>query len=183
MTPFIPDPQTEEINVFVEYICPTFSDTCNAEFSLHVYETLEAGGLEEFNNYVEIMSVVPNNTRVSHRLTTGTGFYLAFLDNSSCVEITRVRVLYTVCPQQVNAFVQYTETSSGASVDGNCVTGAVPNAGNLMAACRFEEGFDFTSSGSCHCDEGRDGNNCTGKLEHHQTVKCSVTENRSLIGY
>lgn len=167
VTPFLLDPRAVEINVFVEYVCPTFSDTCNTDFSLFVYENSSSDqpGSEVLSNYLQIDSVVGNNTRIRHWLNPGMGFYLAFVDRSSCVEITRVRVLYTVCPQAVNAFVQYPVASSGGTGNGSCVTGAVPNAGPLSAQCRFEENFDFTSSGSCHCDAGREGINCTGKFE------------------
>ena len=162
-------PESREINVFVEYTCPPSS--CNTNFSLLIYETSIADntGAAEFSNYVEIESVVENATRTSRSLSPGMGFYLAFQDTASCVEITRVQVLDTVCAAAVNTLVQYVEVaSSGASVNGMCVDGAsaVPESGDLSATCRFEESYDFTSSGSCQCMAGRQrrGNECVGKL-------------------
>lgn len=170
VTPFILAPVgVTEISIFVEYICPiSESSICNMDVSLHIYETVAAdqSASVTFSNYVSISALVPNDTRIPHSLRQP-GFYLAFRDALSCVEITRVRVLYRECPETVNALVRYPDTLSGTDSNGTCVHNAVVNTGPLIAQCSFEqEMFIFNSSGSCHCIPGFEGSNneCTGKL-------------------
>lgn len=169
VTPFISPnlPESREINVFVEYNCPADSiGNCNTNFSLHIYESPmeDSTAAEEFSNYGEIEDMVLNNTQISRSLTAGMGFYLAFRDTSSCVEISRVRVVDTVCDGVVNQLVQYPPIASGgASVNGMCVDGAVEVSGSLTARCPFRGSYDFTS-GSCQCMAGqeRSGDECNG---------------------
>lgn len=167
VTPFITSP-ARVINIFVEYTCPSSQSTCNTNFALHIYETPAENTPNSMviSNYETITAVVQNNTRISRRLTES-GFYLAFQDTSSCVEITRVRVLYRECAETVNAFVRYPISLSGANSTGTCVSNAsVQNTGPLIAQCSFEQEM-LVFSGSCHCEagfEGRNGIECTCKL-------------------
>lgn len=176
VTPFINTASIPEISVFVEFDCPASPspdpspDSCNTDFSLHVYHTSVVSEVESVNfiKYVEVRAAVSNNTRIPIP-SSSDGLYIAFMDISACVEITRVQVVYTQCPEVVNALALYPSVPNGMNATGVCVEGAIPlNGGPLVARCRFEPDFyDFTSAGTCQCGSGREiaGDMCTGRLD------------------
>ncbi len=60
---------------------------------------------------------------------TATGFYLAIVDENTCMALTRVIVFYHVCPEMVVDLIRYPQTLAPAtnqpeSVGGTCVDNA-----------------------------------------------------------
>lgn len=122
----------------------------------------------DLGNYEQVIATTPNATSIAISLTES-GFYLAFVANSSsaCVEITRVTVLYRQCPETVNLLVRYGRTPIGGMVSGQCVNGSSQlNVMDLNVMCT-PDGFELSSAGSCECIAGYTAANettCTRKF-------------------
>ena len=105
--------------------------------------------------------------------TDANGFYLAIVDETTCIGVTRVIVFYNVCPGGPEAFVNRTETlappvqriSEPLEVQLLCVEGASPENG-ISAKLNCNQGGVWTSipGSECRCNPGlmvsEDGRSC-----------------------
>ena len=113
---------------------------CQLSFILSVWETSIINRTEARNTskYRRIQRIAPaaesglvsqNASVPVNFVTNESGFYLAFVDDNTCIAITRVMVLYRVCPPMVLDLVIYPQTLSPSirktvGVEGYCVEGA-----------------------------------------------------------
>lgn len=175
VTQYITKPVTaSQILITVDFepgMCPPDGSEmpqCSSDFSLHIYNTPseDTGGVPSFSNFDVVQSPVVNGAAISVTAPME-GFYLAFQDMSTCVNITRVRVIYMICPATINSLAQYSDASLGQTISGMCV-GNSSAVGTLMGECSLDASFNFSSAGSCVCDAGYeamddqcDGESCT----------------------
>lgn len=161
-----------EVSVTVEFsggICPALQTcTTNSNFNLSIYHTstVDTSGSEDITNY-ELVGVVSDSNPFVIPVTNS-GFYLAFQSAPTCAEISRVRVVYTLCEEVVNVFARYSEATNGVARTGVCVDNAVNMTGaSLEAICLAVSGlFDFTAAGGCECSAGfgvGEANQCEGE--------------------
>ena len=92
--------------------------------------TIDRSAAANTNNYVRVDRVTPDGTDgvrsfvefLDIDLGSEDGFYLAVVDLSTCVTLTRVLVLYYVCPEETSELISRPEAlQSQVSVTGECV--------------------------------------------------------------
>ncbi|KAL5491914.1 hypothetical protein EMCRGX_G017285 [Ephydatia muelleri] len=124
--------------------------SCQQSFLLQLYETfrIDPNGSLNISNYKTFsgsrvaVGLNPSGTIVeTHDVTVPLsgygGLYLAVQDTGTCVSITRLTVLYYVCPQQVVNFINYPMTLADGSITQlTCVSGAGLGGGQtLLTSC------------------------------------------------
>ena len=108
------------------------SRMCRQSFEVYKWQTstIDRSAAANTNNYVRVDRVSPDVTSgtmsfVDHLdidLEDEDGFYMAVVDLSTCVSITRVLVLYYVCPEETSELISRPEAlQSQVSVTGECV--------------------------------------------------------------
>ena len=96
------------------------------------------------------------------------GFYLAVRDLGTCIVISRLVVLYYVCPDEMVNLEVRPETiappSGFITVDSNCSENAVPVAHKMSLNCLEGGVWVETRYSGCVCDSGfyrtNNGQNC-----------------------
>ena len=130
-----------QVTVQVEFELTGCQASCQVSFLLEVWETstIDRTQANNTSNYRRVQRVVPNsdsglvsqNARIPVDFNTNeTGFYLAFVDDNTCIAITRIIVFYYVCPAMVLDIVVYPKILSppinnlapqSKTVTGQCV--------------------------------------------------------------
>ena len=104
----------------------------------------------------------------SHNIDiSSSGFYLAIVDDGSCVVMSRLVIYYNICPGQVNNSIIYPETIALTGmkvVNGSCIDNAGPTS-DLQLTCRLS-GLWVTNTKSCTCNPGYEfiSTYCKGKF-------------------
>ncbi|CAI8053197.1 Ephrin type-A receptor 4-B, partial [Geodia barretti] len=128
------------------------SRQCRQSFELYKWETsaIDRNGANNTNNYVRVGRVSPDVTSGvmsfvdSHDIELGTtgGFYLGVVDLSTCVTLTRILVLYYVCPEETSELISRPEAiesqslEGSPSVEGECVENSSTESGaNPILIC------------------------------------------------
>ncbi len=132
-------------------------------FSLGAFSTSAPSNNLMSESFIPSQDPVMNNTRIAIT-STELGLYLRFgVMPSTCVAITRVRVLYTICPARSSNLTMYMESRSGQTATGQCVDNS---RGSPTAECQYNN--DFQVSGSCMCNAGFEPDDletrCNGEL-------------------
>ena len=133
-----------QVSVQVEFELTGCEAGCQVSFLLQVWETstIDRTQARNTSNYRRVQRVAPNQDSglVSQNasipvdfITNETGFYLAFVDDNTCIAITRIIVFYYVCPARTLDLVIYPEilsppidklTPQSKTVTGQCVNGS-----------------------------------------------------------
>ena len=114
---------------------------CRQSFEVYKWQTstIDRSAAPNTNNYVRVDRVSPDVTSgtmsfVDHLdidLNDEDGFYMAVVDRSTCVSLTRVLVLYYVCPEETSELISRPEAlQSQVSVTGECVEKSSPMSGS-----------------------------------------------------
>ena len=128
------------------------SRQCRQSFELYKWETsaIDRNGATNTSNYLRVGRVSPTDTRGvmsfvdSHDIELGTtgGFYLGVVDLSTCVTLTRILVLYYVCPEETSELISRPEAiesqslEGSRSVEGECVENSSTESGtNPILIC------------------------------------------------
>ena len=128
------------------------SRQCRQSFELYKWETsaIDRNGATNTNNYVRVGRVSPSVTSGvmsfidSYDIELGTtgGFYLGVVDLSTCVTLTRILVLYYVCPEETSELISRPEAiesqslEGSPSVEGECVENSSTESGaNPILIC------------------------------------------------
>ena len=129
-----------QVNVQIDYEFGC-SRRCKQSFVLAVWETsrvdrVQARNTSNYRNFYQV-SFVSKSKQVSIPLnftSNKKGFYLALIDDNTCVTIHRVMVFFFVCPAMIRDLVIYPETLAPPiakspipqimRVEGECVAGA-----------------------------------------------------------
>ena len=129
-----------------------------------------------------------NETRLLNFETEEEGFFLAIIDETSCITIDRVIVFYNICPQETVALVIRPQTlaplighNSPLQVTAKCVVGASPENGVTPKLICNQGGVWNSLPGSgCRCETGlyatKDGQSCIGINHIH-----SLNQNKMMI--
>ena len=159
--------------------CPT-GGSCQQSFLLQLYETfrIDPNGSLNTSNYKTFsgsrvaVGLNPSGTIVeTHDVTVPLsgygGLYLAVQDTRTCVSISRLTVLYYVCPQQVVNFINYPMTLADGSITQlTCVSGAgLVGVQSLLTTCD-NQGVWGAPTGACSCN--------TGYTNISQTCQCRL---------
>jgi len=125
--------------MLIEFQLSGCNGTCQLFFELRVWETSSMNDTQarNLNNYRLVRRVAPNidatqmlvNESVDLTFqTNAAGFFIAVVDMNTCIAITRLIVLYHVCPEIVQDLIKYpmvvAPQSGLQSVAGECVEGA-----------------------------------------------------------
>ena len=164
-----------QVSVKIEFQLTGCSSSCQVSFLLEVWETstIDRTQARNTSNYRRIERIAPNqdsglvsqNASIPLDLTTSeTGFYLAFVDDNTCIAITRVIVFYSVCPAMVLDLIKYPEILAPPikeqpqtlSLDGECVDDAAGELGrNPTLRCIQAGKWDAVQEGTgCQCNTG-----------------------------
>ena len=102
---------------------------CRQSFEIYKWETsaIDRNGATNTNNYVRVGRISPAVTSgdmpfvESHDIEFGTtgGFYLGVVDLSTCVTLTRILVLYYVCPEETAELISRPEAIESQSLEGS----------------------------------------------------------------
>eukprot|EP00731_Ephydatia_muelleri_P014453 Em0008g173a len=139
--------------------CPT-GGSCQQSFLLQMYQTrnVDPSGSINLTNYAPFSGsrvtvgsnpsgTVVETQDVTVQLGASGGLYLAAQDTGTCVSITRLTVLYYVCPQQVVNFISYPMTLADGGVC-SCNPGYT-NIGQTCKTC--PPGTYKSAQGSSGC--------------------------------
>ena len=104
------------------------SRQCRQSFDVYKWQTSTINRTAAANttNYVRVGRVSPsvtdgNENFVDHHdieLDNEGGFYLAVVDFSTCVTLTRILVLYYVCPEETSELISRPEAIDSESIEG-----------------------------------------------------------------
>ena len=145
------------------------SRQCRQSFEVHKWltSTIDRSAATNTDNYVRV-------DRVSPEFTSGVmpfveyldiGLYLAVVDRSTCIVLTRLLVFYYVCPEETSELISRPETlGSQVSVTGECVENSSTMSGTAPFLSCSERG-EWQVIISCLCNPGykRNEDQCTGK--------------------
>ena len=161
---------------------------CQRTFVLNEYETSteNSTAARDTTNYQIVMRVGTEDDSVLTRQNQTTeinfeseesGFYVALLDEGTCIAVTRIIVFYNVCPEENEELVMRPETiapiveriPNAITVTAECVAGASPDNGNVAILICSQNGIWTTIPGSgCSCNPGLstsvDGRSCLGEF-------------------
>ena len=148
---------------------------CQASFQLEVLETsiFNRSAARNISNYRQIQRISPKlsidtlqNVSVPVKfLSDASGFYLAIVDENSCITISRVLVFYYVCNRVVLDLASFPETLSPphnsssfqtVEVEGQCSEGASTNSSLKPSLLCSETGNWVLGANAirCECSHG-----------------------------
>ncbi len=130
-----------QVNVQIEFQLTSCTQGCQISFSLQVWETstIDRAAARITSNYRRVMRIAPTmeasnisqnaSVPIDFMDATATGFYLAIVDENTCMALTRVVVFYHVCPEMVMDLIRYPQTlapttNQPESIGGTCVDNA-----------------------------------------------------------
>ena len=121
---------------------------CTQTFNTHIYEisSLDTAGRRNVKRYQQVQRISSNVTtgaRVNETInlnfsTNHSSFYFAIQDETTCIVITRLIILYTlICPAQIDNLIRYPETMAISQsnfredneISVSCVENAQPENG------------------------------------------------------
>ena len=164
----------------------TQTNNCGRTFAIHKYETsnINATAARNLSNYEFVppritptdgSGDVRENSSVQIEFSTAaTGFYLGIRDETSCVLVHRVLVLYYVCPAETSDLITRPEViapfignSAPIVVNGQCVENSSPENGiGARLPCSQNGVWGGIGGVGCVCDTGfqrsLDGRSCVG---------------------
>ena len=142
------------------------SRQCRQSFELYKWETsaIDRNGATNTNNYVRVGGVSPGGDMPfvdSNDIELGTtgGFYLGVVDFSTCVTLTRILVLYYVCPKETSELISRPEAIESQSLEGSpsfegeCVENSSTESGaNPILMCSAKGQWSVIKP--CLCNPG-----------------------------
>ncbi|CAI8030313.1 Ephrin type-A receptor 4 [Geodia barretti] len=128
------------------------SRQCRQSFELYKWETsaIDRNGATNTNNYVRVGRVSPDVTSgvmsfvhfYDIELGTTGGVYLGVVDLRTCVTLTRILVLYYMCPEETSELISRPEAiesqslEGSLSVEGECIENSSTESGaNPILIC------------------------------------------------
>ena len=121
------------------------SRQCRQSFDVYKWQTstINKNAAANTANYIRVDRVSPAVTdgnehfvdSLDIELNTENGFYLAVVDLSTCVTLTRILVLYNVCPEETSELISRPEAIDSesiegtSSVEGECVENSSTESG------------------------------------------------------
>ena len=104
------------------------SRQCRQSFDVYKWQTstINKNAAANTANYIRVGRVSPAVTdgnenfvdSIDIELNTENGFYLAVVDFSTCVTLTRILVLYYVCPEETSELISRPEAIDSESIEG-----------------------------------------------------------------
>ena len=162
---------------------------CQRTFVLNEYKTSteNSTAANDTRNYQLVTRVATeddtgltrqNQTREINFESEESGFYVAIVDETTCIAITRIIVFYHVCPEGNEELVMRPETiapiveriSIPFEVTAECVAGASPDNGDEAVKLTCNQGGVWTTipGSGCSCNPGfntsDDSRSCVGKF-------------------
>ena len=146
------------------------SRRCRQSFEVYKWETstIDRTAAANTTNYIRVGQVSPEFTTgtmdfvASHDITLNSaigGFYLGIVDLSTCVTLSRILVLYYVCPEETSELVYRPEAIESQSlegtpsVEGECVENSSTESGaNPILICVARGVWQVKQS--CLCNAG-----------------------------
>ena len=151
----------------ITFIECDISRQCRQTFDVYKWQTstIDRSAARNTSNYEKVDRVSPqvsNGTGSSTEtldidLDAESGFYLAVVDMGSCIMITRILVLYYVCPAETSQLITRPEAIEASSLEdvvvGECVENSSPLSGlNPLLRCGAEGRWNVTVP--CRCNPG-----------------------------
>lgn len=178
-----------QVRVLVEFEYNCNNPLCEITLGLYKFETsvirLNLGrDTSQYQLETFLVSVNENQKNRQNRTleinfnTDQRGFYLAFRDSTTCIEITRVLVFYNICPGGVGLLVNRPEivapiidrfSSNQVTVRVSCIPRAITDTGVTARLSCTQGGIWRVPPGrGCHCYPGHEGavegQECTGNI-------------------
>ena len=150
------------------------SRQCRLSFEVHKWltSTIDSSAAANTDNYVRVDRVSPDVSDgimafveyVDIDLDAEDGFYLAVVDRSTCIILTRLLVFYYVCPEETSEFISRPEAlGSQVSVTGECVENSSTMSGTAPVLSCSDTG-EWQVIIPCLCNPGyeKSQDQCTG---------------------
>ena len=151
------------------------SRQCRQSFEVYKWltSTIDSSAAANTDNYVRVDRVSPEFTGgimsfveyVDIDLDAEDGLYLAVVDRSTCIELTRLLVFYYVCPEETSELISRPEVlGSQVLVTGECVENSSTMSGSAPFLSCSDMG-EWQVILACLCNPGyeKSQDNCTGK--------------------
>ena len=161
---------------------------CRQSFEVYKWETstIDKTAAANTTNYVRVGRVSPGVTsgtmefveQLDIVLSAIGGFYLGVVDLSTCVTLSRILVLYYVCPEETSELIHRPEAiesqslEGSPSVEGECVENSSTESGaspilmcgtrgqwQVMKHCLCNHGYELDSSTDMCSGEARGSSN------------------------
>ena len=161
------------------------SRMCRQSFEVYKWETstIDSTAAANTTNYVRVGRVSPDVTSGTMEfvasydieLSAIGGFYLGVVDLSTCVTLTRVLVLYYVCPEETSELIHRPEAiesqslEGSPSVEGECVeNSSTPSVASPLLVCTARG--QWQAIVPCLCNPGHELDSsqdmCSGVSSH-----------------
>ena len=153
------------------------SRQCRQSFEVHKWQTstIDRSAAANTDNYITVDRV---STEVSDgimsfveyldiELDAEDGLYLAVVDQSTCIVLTRLLVFYYVCPEETSELISRPEVlGSQVSVTGECVENSSTMSGSAPFLSCSDRG-EWHVIIACLCNPGyeKSQDQCTGMVD------------------
>ena len=150
------------------------SRQCRQSFEVYKWltSTIDRSAAANTDNYVSVNRVSPDVSDgimsfveyLDIDLDAEDGFYLAVVDRSTCIVLTRLLVFYYVCPEETSELIFRPETlGSQVSVTGECVENSSTMSGTAPVLSCSDRG-EWQVTIPCLCNPGyeKSQDQCTG---------------------
>ena len=148
---------------------------CRQSFDVYKWQTSTPNKTAARNtdSYERVGYVFPDptsgtvltNQSLDIELNAKSGFYLAVVDWSTCINIQRILVFFYVCVGETSDLITRPETTGvGTTVTGECVENSSPDgAPNPILRCGDEGQWEIIIP--CRCNPGYEQNNSQGNSQ------------------
>ena len=155
---------------------------CRQSFEVHKWltSTIDRSAATNTDNYVRVDRVSPEFTSgvvpfveyLDIELNAEDGLYLAVVDRSTCIVLTRLLVFYYVCPEETSELISRPEVlESQVSVTGECVENSSTMSGAAPVLSCSDRG-EWQVIIPCLCSPGyeKSQDQCTGVV--NTAIEC-----------
>ena len=170
------------------------SRQCRQSFEVHKWltSTIDRSAAANTDNYVTVDRVSPDVSDgimsfveyVDIDLDAEDGLYLAVVDRSTCIVLTRLLVFYYVCPEETSELISRPEVlGSQVSVTGECVENSSTMSGSAPVLSCSDRG-EWQVIIPCLCNPGyeKSQDQCSG-IVHNCKKNISMLTLRVSRGY
>ena len=152
---------------------------CRQSFEVHKWQTstIDRSAAANTDNYLRVDRVSPEFTDgitsfveyLDIELDAEDGFYLAVVDRSTCIILTRLLVFYYVCPEETSELISRPEALGSQVVTGECVENSSTMSGSAPVLSCSDRG-EWRVIIPCLCNPGyeKSQDQCTGILQSNR---------------
>ena len=151
---------------------------CRQSFEVHKWltSTIDRSAAANTDNYVRVDRLSPDFTygimsfveSLDIELDAEDGLYLAVVDRSTCIVLTRLLVFYYVCPEETSELISRPEVlGSQVSVTGECVENSSTISGTApVLSCSDRGEWQVIIPSLCNPGYEKSQDQCSGRVHN-----------------